>query len=148
VRSVLAITVLLASFAIASCSPPNQRETTDGILKNVDQDAANWRMYGRAYDDHRFSPLTQINEQTVPGLGLVWSKDLGTTRGLEATPLVENGIIYTTGSWSVVYAYNAKTGERIQLATSSHHWKVAPSFSARGHEFAMLEDWHRVLWKV
>jgi hypothetical protein len=30
-------------------------------------------------------------------------QELGTTRGLEATPLVENGIIYTTGTWSVVY---------------------------------------------
>ena len=39
------------------------------------------------------------------------SKELGTTRGLEATPLVENGIIYTTGAWSIVYAFDAKTGQ-------------------------------------
>jgi PQQ-dependent dehydrogenase (methanol/ethanol family) len=69
-------------------------------------------MYGRTYDDHRFSPLTQINEQSVSKLGLVRSRELGTTRGLEATPLVENGVIYTTGSWSVVFAFDAKTGER------------------------------------
>ena len=68
-------------------------------------------MYGRTYDDHRFSPLNQINEQTVGKLGLAWSRELGTTRGLEATPLVEDGIIYTTGTWSVVYAIDAKTGE-------------------------------------
>ena len=68
-------------------------------------------MYGRTYDDHRFSPLNQINEQTVGKLGLAWSRELGTTRGLEATPLVEDGVIYTTGSWSVVYAIDAKTGE-------------------------------------
>jgi quinohemoprotein ethanol dehydrogenase len=77
----------------------------------TDQDSGNWLMYGRTYDDHRFSPLTQINEQTVTKLGLAWSRELGTTRGLEATPLVENGIIYTTGNWSVVYAVDAKTGE-------------------------------------
>jgi len=68
-------------------------------------------MYGRTYDDHRFSPLKQINEETVGKLGLAWSRELGTTRGLEATPLVEDGIIYTTGAWSVVYAVDAKTGE-------------------------------------
>ena len=68
-------------------------------------------MYGRTYDDHRYSPLNQINEQTVGKLGLAWSRELGTTRGLEATPLVEDGIIYTTGTWSVVYAVDAKTGE-------------------------------------
>jgi PQQ-dependent dehydrogenase (methanol/ethanol family) len=82
----------------------------DARLKDADRDAANWVMYGRTYDDHRFSPLSQINEQSVARLGLVWSRELGTTRGLEATPLVEDGVIYTTGSWSVVYAIDAKTG--------------------------------------
>lgn len=67
-------------------------------------------MYGRTYDDHRFSPLNEINEQTVGKLGLTWSRELGTTRGLEATPLVEDGVLYTTGSWSVVFAIDAKTG--------------------------------------
>ena len=43
--------------------------------------------------------------------GLVWSKELGTTRGLEATPIVDEGVIYTTGAWSVVFAFDARTGE-------------------------------------
>jgi len=60
---------------------------------------------------HRFSPLKEISEQTITELGLMWSRELGTTRGPEATPLVENGVIYTTGSWSVVYAPDAKTGD-------------------------------------
>ena len=30
-------------------------------LRNSDKDAGNWLMYGRTYDDHRFSPLNQIN---------------------------------------------------------------------------------------
>lgn len=46
-----------------------------------------------------------------PILGLVWSQELGTSRGLEATPIVEGGVIYTTGSWSVVFAFEARTGE-------------------------------------
>ena len=49
-------------------------------------DGADWTTYGRTYDEQRFSPLTQINEQTVGRLGLVWSRELGTTHGLEATP--------------------------------------------------------------
>lgn len=72
---------------------------------------ANWRLHGGTQDDQRFSPLNQINEQTVAKLGLVWSKELGTSRGLEATPIVEDGVIYTTGSWSVVFALDAKTGQ-------------------------------------
>jgi len=93
----------------SSCSRPKTLD--DSALRSADQDTGNWLLYGRTYDDHRFSPLNQINEQTVSNLGLSWSRELGTTRGLEATPLVEDGIIYTTGSWSVVYAMDAKTGE-------------------------------------
>jgi PQQ-dependent dehydrogenase (methanol/ethanol family) len=68
-------------------------------------------MYGKTNDEQRFSPLSQINEQNIGQLGLLWDRELGTTRGLEATPLVSNGVIYTTGEWSVAYALEAKTGE-------------------------------------
>lgn len=108
-HQVCAWAVLPAVFIFVSC---NRAKTVDGSsLRSADQDAGNWLMYGRTYDDHRFSPLNQINEQTVAKLGLAWSREMGTTRGLEATPLVEDGIIYTTGSWSVVSAIDAKTGE-------------------------------------
>ncbi|MEY4761535.1 MAG: alcohol dehydrogenase [Pseudomonadota bacterium] len=68
-------------------------------------------MYGRSLEDQRFSPVDQVNEQTVGKLGLVWSRELGTTRGLEGTPLVKDGVLYVTGSWSVVHAFDAVTGE-------------------------------------
>ena len=103
-RSLMASAVLFV-LLLGSCN----RTTTldDARLRDSDQDTSNWLMYGRTYDDHRFSPLKQINEETVGKLGLAWSRELGTTRGLEATPLVEDGIIYATGSWSVVYAIDA-----------------------------------------
>jgi quinohemoprotein ethanol dehydrogenase len=85
----------------------------DARLRNADEDTANWLMYGRTYDEHRFSPLAQIDEQSIDELGLAWSLELDTTRGLEATPLVNDGIIYTTGSWSIVYAIDAVSGEII-----------------------------------
>jgi glucose dehydrogenase len=115
-RRICVITItVIAIVVFAGCSravePP--AETNDSSLREADHDASNWLMYGRTYDDHRFSPLNQINEQTVSKLGLVWSRELDTTRGLEATPLVENGVIYTTGSWSIVHAFNAKTGEPV-----------------------------------
>jgi quinohemoprotein ethanol dehydrogenase len=83
----------------------------DAKLRNTDRDTGNWLMYGRTYQDHRFSPLNQVNEQSIGKLGLAWSHEFGSTRGLEATPLVEDGIIYTSGNWSVVYAIDAKTGK-------------------------------------
>jgi quinohemoprotein ethanol dehydrogenase len=70
-----------------------------------------WRLHGGSQTNQRFSPLNQINEQSVSRLGLVWSQEVGTSRGLEATPIVADGVIYTTGSWSVVFAFDARTGK-------------------------------------
>jgi quinohemoprotein ethanol dehydrogenase len=71
---------------------------------------SDWTLYGRTTDEQRFSPLTQINDQNIAQLGLTWSRELGTTRGLEATPLESEGIIYTTGEWSVAFALDARSG--------------------------------------
>ena len=101
----LAVAVLLCS-----CSANKPRVVDDAALQNADQDQGNWLMYGRTYDDHRYSTLNQINEQNAGKLGVAWSFELGSTRGLEATPLVEDGVMYTTGTWSVVFAIDAKTG--------------------------------------
>ena len=103
-----AFTLLLCLGSIGRSAPLGDAE-----LQSSDKDTSNWLMYGRTYDDHRFSPLTQINEQSIGKLGLAWNRELGTTRGLEGTPLVEDGVIYATGSWSVVYAIDAKTGRTI-----------------------------------
>jgi quinohemoprotein ethanol dehydrogenase len=73
-------------------------------------DSSDWSMYGGSYNEQRFSPLKQINEENVAQLGLVWSHEFGTNRGLEATPLIVNGVLYTTVEWSVVYAMDAKAG--------------------------------------
>lgn len=97
---VLAV-ALFTLLAVSSCNQP----------KSADQDQGNWLMYGRTYDDHRFSPLNQVNEQNVAKLGLAWSRELGTTRGLEGTPLVKDGVIFVTGTWSIVTALDAKTGD-------------------------------------
>jgi quinohemoprotein ethanol dehydrogenase len=88
-------------------------EVDDAALRAADGDSANWITYGRTYSEQRFSPLNQINEQSVGKLGLMWSYDLETARGVEATPLVKDGVLYTTSSWSIVYAFDAKTGKEL-----------------------------------
>src|SRR5215470_437072 len=115
--TVLLLTILATTIA---CNRPGTPGASTGA-------GANWVVYGGTPDDHRYSSLNQINEQTVPKLGLVWSRELGTTRGLEATPIVDNGVIYTTGSWSVVFALDAKTGEI--------RWKYDPKVPREGAYF-------------
>ncbi len=79
----------------------------------ADDAPGDWLSYGRDYGEQRFSPLTQVNKQTIGDLELAWSFDMYTNRGLEASPIIVDGIMYMTGSWSVVFAVDAKTGEEI-----------------------------------
>lgn len=77
-------------------------------LPNVEPQ--NWLAAGRDLHDTRFSPLEQINADNVGRLGLAWSYDLDTHRGQEATPVVVDGVLYTTTAWSKVLAFDAATG--------------------------------------
>ena len=77
-----------------------------------------WLSYGRTYSEQRFSPLKAINLSTVSRLGLAWVAQFDTSRGQEATPLVADGVIYTSTAWSKVYAYDARTGREL--------WKFDP----------------------
>ena len=78
--------------------------------QQTSREAAEWPMHGRNEGETRFSPLARINVQTVKDLGLAWTLPTETNRGLEATPIVSGGVLYTTGSWSVVFAVDARTG--------------------------------------
>src|SRR5258706_9535725 len=70
-----------------------------------------WPTYGLDYAETRFSQLDQINADNVKNLGLKWSYNLESIRGVEATPVVVDGIMYVTASWSVVHAVDARTGK-------------------------------------
>jgi len=72
-----------------------------------------WLSYGRDYQEQRFSPLESINRENVDQLDLVWSFDFSTARGMEATPLIHNGVFYISTGWSHVHAIDARTGKQI-----------------------------------
>lgn len=85
----------------------------DAALKNADAKTGEWITHGRNYAETRFSPLKQISDASVKDLGLAWSFDTQTDRGLEATPIIVDGVMYTTGSWSIVFAIDARTGKQL-----------------------------------
>jgi alcohol dehydrogenase (cytochrome c)/quinohemoprotein ethanol dehydrogenase len=90
-------------------SAPATAGVTDALIAAAPD--AEWLSYGRDYAEQRFSPLTQVNDKTVGQLGLAWSADLETARGQEATPLMHNGTLYVSTAWSLVKAYDARTGQ-------------------------------------
>jgi quinohemoprotein ethanol dehydrogenase len=77
----------------------------------ADSEPGNWLSYGRTYSEQRFSPLAKINQSNIRNLGLAWFLDLDTHRGQEATPLVIDGVMYSTSAWSKVQAIDARTGK-------------------------------------
>lgn len=86
---------------------------TNAVLQKAETRPQEWLTYGGNYDEHRFTKLGQITKDNINDLGLAWSYDLATSRGVEATPIVVDGIMYVTGAWSIVYAVDAKTGEEL-----------------------------------
>lgn len=88
-------------------------KSEDNPLNKAHDTTKEWLLHGRNYYEDRYSPLEQINKENVNRLGLAWSVNLGTQRGIEATPLVANGIMYVSGPWSMVYAINVTNGKLI-----------------------------------
>ncbi len=98
-------------FAALLCPAGSAQEIDATRLANADASPGEWLTHGRTYDEQRYSPLARIDEDTVSRLGLAWSYDTGRNRGHEATPLVANGVMYLTTSWSGVQAVDLRTGE-------------------------------------
>lgn len=102
----------------------------------VAADPTDWLSHGRTYGEQRYSPLDQIDESNVGELGLAWSYDLASDHGVEATPLVADGVMYVSAPWSIVHALDAATGERLWAfdpeVPRSHARKICCGFVNRG----------------
>ncbi len=102
----------------------------------------NWLAYGRNFYEQRYSPLTQIDTGSVKRLGLEWNMPLPMDHSLLGTPLVVDGVLYFSGSWSVTRAVEAKTGKLL--------WEFDPkSIEHAGERLRNMWDSNRGLayWK-
>jgi quinohemoprotein ethanol dehydrogenase len=119
-----AIVFLAASIAgLVACKPPPVPHPAPNAqaygqidqdrIANADQQPDQWLAGGRDARNSYFSPLTAINDKNVGGLGLAWDYKLKTNRGLEATPIVVDGVMYASGNWGIVYALDAVTGAEL-----------------------------------
>ncbi|MGH8150305.1 MAG: PQQ-dependent dehydrogenase, methanol/ethanol family [Steroidobacteraceae bacterium] len=83
---------------------------TASRLERADAEPRNWLTTGEDYGANWFSSLKRIDAGNVHRLRLAWHYDLDTHRGQEATPVVVDGVMYTTSAWSKVQALDAATG--------------------------------------
>src|SRR6188474_1598366 len=105
--------LLLAVLSISYVFGASAQEVTDTTLANAANSGEEWLTYGRDYYESRFSPLNQIDTSNVSQLGVAWTFDTDSFRGLEATPLIHDGIVYATRPWSSVFAMDARTGAKL-----------------------------------
>lgn len=120
---------------------PRTAAVDAGRLMNADAEPGSWMSYGRTYSEQRFSPLEKIDTDNVSGLGLAWSFDLKTQRGVEATSIVVDGVMYLTSSWSIVVALDARTG--------THLWTFDPKVAKEKSKHACCDVVNRgvAVWK-
>ena len=102
-----------SSTPIVSTPAPSVAGVNSTRLLQADKEPGNWMSHGRTYSEQRYSPLSQIDTRNVSSLGLAWFHDLETERGIEATSLVVDGVMYTTSAWSIVHAIDARSGKPI-----------------------------------
>lgn len=88
--------------------------TWDDIL-NDHNNTETVLMYGMGVKAQRYSPLDQINADNVEMLTPAWSHSFGDEmqRGQESQALIHEGVIYVTGSYSRIFAIDARTGQRL-----------------------------------
>jgi alcohol dehydrogenase (cytochrome c) len=135
--ALLAGSVLTTSAAFAADVTPER-------LLNPDREPQNWLMNHRSYDGQRFSPLARINKANVKDLKLAYAVPLGGSAGdewIEATPLAENGFLYITDSWSVLYKIDATSGHVGRIV-----WRTDPKSEKQANNRGATFWGNLVVW--
>ncbi len=119
-------TRLLTAFAcmLLAGTSALDADVTHYRLVNADKEPHNWLMNHRTYDGQRYSPLARIDKSNVKGLRLAYAVPLGGAAGnewVQATPLVEDGFLYVTDSWGVLYKIDVRSGDVGRIV-----WRMDP----------------------
>jgi alcohol dehydrogenase (cytochrome c) len=115
---------LLAGSMFAVAAPAIAADVTPDRLANPDREPQNWLMNHRSYNGQRYSPLAVINKDNVKNLKLAYAVPLGGGAGNEysvATPLAEDGFLYVTDSWGVLYKIDGTSGDAGRIV-----WRMDP----------------------
>ena len=120
-RSTHALAAVCTSLALLS---PGARAADVTYQRLLDPEPQNWLMNHHDFGAHRYSALDIINKANAKNLKLEFAVAIGGTSGnenLEATPLVEDGFMYMTDAWGVVYKIDVRSGTFGRVV-----WKMDP----------------------
>jgi quinohemoprotein ethanol dehydrogenase len=94
---------------VAGATDPASPGVDNAALAD-ETDGSNWPAYGRSFSESHYSPLNQINTDSIGRLGLAWSLDLDVTNSI-TTPLAVDGVIYLGAGHGVIHAIDARSGQ-------------------------------------
>lgn len=137
VRSTTVLAAVLAcslSIALTGCKRASEAPPAPAVarptgrvdlarLQAVASEPGAWLTSGRDAGKTHYSPLDLINQENVARLGFAWQLETGTVRGMEATPIVVDGVMYTSGVAGRVYALDARDGKLL--------WQFEPQVDFR-----------------
>ena len=132
--AIVGVTLVFFVIVASGCSMDADEEQAPSPMTS-DKVSTDWALLGNSADMQHHSGLSQINTETVSGLGLAWAIDLPTRDGLVGNPLIRNGRIFQSGSQSQVFANDLETGELL--------WTYEPLADRPPSSF--LETWLRSL---
>ncbi len=123
-----------AALAVSAHAGPGAAPS-GGVVQGRD-----WYSFGGDDDGQHYSPLAQINQQNVKGLGLAWSYDIDTFDAY-TQPLEVNGVVYFAAGHSVIHALDARTGRLLwqydpKVAEAPEaQWRMRAGWGVRGIAF-------------
>lgn len=109
--------LLAAIMGFGACGSKPMGRVDEARVARADSEPQNWFTAGRDAGKTHFSPLSQINRRNVTRLGFAWAFETGTNRVLEATPIVVDGVMFTSGPLGRVWALDARTGAQLWAFT-------------------------------
>ncbi|MCW2413051.1 MULTISPECIES: pyrroloquinoline quinone-dependent dehydrogenase [unclassified Sphingobium] len=141
-----------AAFALAGLSMPSHAQgvreryepVTDQMLR--DPPAGEWLSWRRTIDNQGYSPLAQIDRETVGQLQLVWAWPMADVGVQETAPLMHDGMLFLQTNNNIVQALDARTGDLIweyrpALAKIPADWSYQAYQSRRQkNSIALYED--------
>lgn len=133
----LALSLAAVTSSAAGFEPVKYKDIVDDA-KTVDDVVS----YGLGQKGQRYSPLDQINKKTIKDLVPVWNFSFGgeKQRGQEAQPLVKDGVMYVTASYSRIYAIDTKTGDELWQYEARLPSAILPCCDVINRGAALYED--------
>jgi alcohol dehydrogenase (cytochrome c) len=129
-RLSLAGTLMSSLLVATALTPARAADMTFERALAADKEPQNWLLHHGNYQGHRFSQLKEINTDTVKNLKVAFTVALGGFEGggtrykfgdLEATPIVEDGMMYVPDGWGTVYAIDVSNSKK-----GTFRWKFDP----------------------